>query len=212
MPTGVHIRDVREQLFDAAARVLLRDGPNALTSRAVTTEAGCAKGVLHRHFADFDAFLAELVLDRIDRIEHQAAALRESAGTGTIAGNLTGALTTLFGSVAVAIVALIIFRDELRARLRQTWPTGVPLATEAAAMIASYLTAERDLGRLAVDADIDTLAPTLIGAGHLLFADRKGAPPEAGAVRKMVTTVLAGLVREPQPMNRRGSKPLDTRR
>jgi len=212
MPTGVHIRDVREQLFDAAERVLLRDGPNALTSRAVTTEAGCAKGVLHRHFADFDAFRAELVLDRIGRIEHQAAALRESAGTGTIAGNLTGALTTLFGSVAVAIVALIIFRDELRARLRQTWPTGVPLATEAAAMIASYLTAERDLGRLAVDADIDTLAPTLIGAGHLLFADRKGAPPEAGAVRKMVTTVLAGLVREPQPMNRRGSKPLDTRR
>jgi len=28
----------------------------------------------------------------------------------------------------------------------------------------------------------------------------------------MVTTVLAGVVREPQTMNRRGSKPLDTRR
>ena len=119
MPTGVAIRDVREQLFDAAERVLLRDGPNALTSRAVTTEAGCAKGVLHRHFADFDAFLAELVLDRIARIDAQAAALRESAGTGTVAGNLTGALTDLFGSVAVAIVGLITFRDELRARLRR---------------------------------------------------------------------------------------------
>ena len=62
----------------------------------------------------------------------------------------------------MAIVALIIFRDELRARLRRTWPTGVPLATEAAAMIASYLVAERDLGRVAADADIDTLAPTLV--------------------------------------------------
>ncbi len=210
MPTGVHIRNVREQLFDAAERVLLRDGPNALTSRAVTEETGCAKGVLHRHFADFDAFLAELVLARVDRIEHQAAALRESAGTSTVAGNLTGALTTVFGSVAVAIVALIIFRDELRARLRQTWPTGVPLATEAAAMIASYLTAERDLGRIAADADIDTLAPTLIGAGHLLFADRTGAPPEPGTVRKMVTTVLAGLVREPQPRTARTSAAADS--
>ena len=104
VPTGVAIRDAREQLFDAAERVLLRDGPNALTSRAVTTEAGCAKGVLHRHFADFDAFLAELVHDRIARIDDQAAALRDSAGTGTVAGNLTGALTDLFGSVAVAIV------------------------------------------------------------------------------------------------------------
>jgi len=50
------------------------------------------------------------------------------------------------------------------------------------------------LGRIAEDADIDTLAPTLIGAGHLLFADRKATPPEADAVRKMVTTVMAGVI------------------
>ncbi len=199
MPTGVAIRDVREQLFDAAERVLLRDGPNALTSRAVTTEAGCAKGVLHRHFADFDAFLAEFVLDRIGRMDPQAAALLESAGTGTVVGNLTGALTALFGSVAVAIVPLITFRDELRARLRRVWPVGVPVLTEAVVMIASYLSAERELGRIAADADVDTLAPTLIGAGHLLFADRTAAPPEAGAVRKMVATVIAGAMREPPP-------------
>jgi AcrR family transcriptional regulator len=195
VPTGVAIRDAREQLFGAAERVLLRDGPNALTSRAVTTEAGCAKGVLHRHFADFDAFLAELVLDRIARIGGQAAALRESAGTGTVAGNLTGALTDLFGPVAVAIVALITFRDDLRARLRQERPAGVPLLTEATAMIASYLTAERELGRIAADADVGTLAPTLIGAGHLLFADREGGPPEPRAVRKVVTAVIAGVAR-----------------
>jgi len=47
----------------------------------------------------------------------------------------------------------------------------------------------------------------------MLFADRKSAPAgEAGAVRKMVTTVVAGVVREPQTVDRRGSKPLDTRR
>ncbi|WP_327428603.1 TetR/AcrR family transcriptional regulator [Streptomyces sp. NBC_01236] len=195
MPTGVAIRDAREQLFDAAERVLLRDGPSALTSRAVTTEAGCAKGVLHRHFADFDAFLAELVLDRVRRIDHQAAALRDSAGTGTVADNLTGALTNLFGSVAVAIVGLVTSRDDLRARLRRTTPTGIPLLTEAAAMIASYLTAERDLGRITTDADIDTLAPTLIGTAHLLYADRKGTPPQPEAVHRAVTSVIAGVAR-----------------
>jgi AcrR family transcriptional regulator len=195
VPTGVAIRDAREQLFGAAERILLRDGPHALTSRAVTTEAGCAKGVLHRHFADFDAFLAGLVLDRIARIGGQAAALRESAGTGTVAGNLTGALTDLFGSVAVAVVALITFRDDLRARLREARPAGVPLLTEATAMIASYLTAERELGRIAADADVGTLAPTLIGAGHLLFADREAGPPDTGAVRRVVTAVIAGVTR-----------------
>jgi AcrR family transcriptional regulator len=195
VPTGVALRDAREQLFGAAERVLLRDGPHALTSRAVTTEAGVAKGVLHRHFADFDAFLAELVEDRITRLGHQAADLREAAGTGTVAGNLVGALTELLGSVAVAIIALITFRDDLRARLRQAGHVGVPLLTEAAAMLASYLAAERDLGRIAADADVGTLAPTLLGAAHLLFAGRDGAAPPPEAVRKVVTAVIAGVVR-----------------
>jgi AcrR family transcriptional regulator len=190
VPTGVAIRDVREQLRAAAERILLRDGPNALTSRAVTTEAGCAKGVLHRHFTDFDDFLAELVEDRIARLDGRAAALHEAAGTGTVTGNLTAALTDLFESVAVAIVALITSRDGLRARLRRTTPTGVPLLTEAAGMLASYLTAERDLGRLPPDADPGTLAPTLIGAVHLLFADREGTPPTAEAVEGVVATVV----------------------
>jgi hypothetical protein len=68
----------------------------------------------------------------------------------------------------------------------------VPILTEAAAMIAAYLAVERGLGRVAADADVGTLAPMLIGAGHLLFADRTGPPPAPGAVHKVVTTVLAG--------------------
>lgn len=195
MPTGVAIRDPRRQLFAAAERVLLRDGPNALTSRAVTTEAGCAKGVLHRHFTDFDAFLAELVRDRLTRLDDQAAALRRAAGTGTVAGNLTGALTTLFESVAVAIVGLVTSRDELRARLRRATPAGVPLLTEATAMLAGYLTAERALGRIADDADVAALAPTLIGTGHLLFADRKGAAPQTEDVHRAVAAVVTGVLR-----------------
>ena len=189
MPTGIAIRDPRQQLFGAAERILLRDGPNALTSRAVTAEAGVAKGVLHRHFADFDAFLAELVLDRVAKVEDQSAALLGVAGTGTVTGNLAGALTELFGSVAVAIVSLIIFRDDVRARLRQAGMTGVPILTQATTMIAGYLAAERDRGRLAADTDTGPLAAALIGAGHLLFAGRDSMPPAAAEVAKVVTTV-----------------------
>ncbi|ROT33005.1 TetR/AcrR family transcriptional regulator [Micromonospora sp. HM5-17] len=199
MPTGVALRDARAQLFDAAERVLLRDGPGGLTSRAVTTEAGVAKGVLHRHFADFDAFLAEFVLDRMARIDAQAAALREAAGTGTVVDNLTGLLTELFGSVALAIIRLVIARDELRSRLRQVRSSHLPILSDATAMIAAYLTTERDLGRIAVDADVDALAPILVGSGHLLFTDREEGPPDAGTVRRIVTTVLGDLTREPQP-------------
>lgn len=192
MPTGVALRRAREQLFDAAERVLLRAGPSALTSRAVTTEAGCAKGVLHRHFTDFDGFLVELVADRIARLGPRSAALREAAGTRTVAENVAAVLTELFGSVALSIVALIIARDELRTRLRATMPTGVPLLSEAATMIAGYLAAERESGRVAPDTDVDLLALTLIGSGHLLFAGRDGEPPEPGEVETLVTSIIGG--------------------
>lgn len=195
MPTGVHLRDARQQLFDAAERVLLRAGPNGLTSRAVTDEAGCAKGVLHRHFTDFDAFLTDLVLDRAARLETQAGALRESVGTGTVADNLTSALTTLFGPVPVAIIPLIIFRDELRARLRRATPGGgIAILAQATTAISAYLADERELGRIAADADLDSLTLSLVGGGHLLYADRDPGPPAPATVNKLVTTVLADVV------------------
>jgi len=194
VPTGVAIRDPRGQLFDAAERVLLRDGPSGLTSRAVTAEAGVAKGVLHRHFADFDAFLAELALDRVARIGAQAAALRAMAGSGTVAGNLAAALPDLFSPAILALIRLVIARDELRAWLRAATGSRIPLISESTAMTADYLAAERDLGRVAADADIGTLAPTLIGAAHLLFTDADGTP-EPAAVARVVAAALAAARR-----------------
>ncbi|WP_280241622.1 TetR/AcrR family transcriptional regulator [Nocardia abscessus] len=195
MPTGVHLHDARQQLFDAAERVLLRGGPNGLTSRAVTDEAGCAKGVLHRHFTDFDAFLTALVLDRAAQLEAQGSALRASAGVGTVVANLTSALTDLLGPVPMAIIPLITFRDELRARLRQARSGGgMAILAEATTAISTYLTDERELGRITADADIDSLTLSLVGGGHLLFTDRDTGPPTTSAVEKFVAAVISDAV------------------
>jgi AcrR family transcriptional regulator len=189
----VAIRDPRGQLFDAAERVLLRDGPSALTSRSVTTEAGVAKGVLHRHFADFDDFLTGLALDRVALIGAKAEELRASAGTGTVAGNLAAALPQVLSPGYLALIRLVIARDELRARLRAATGVRLPLMSESTTLVACYLEAERDLGRITPGADIATLAPTLIGAAHLLFSDADGAAPDAAALARVIDTVLAGV-------------------
>jgi AcrR family transcriptional regulator len=195
----VAIRDAREQLFDAAERVLLRDGPGALTSRAVTAEAGCAKGVLHRHFPDFDAFLVELILDRAQRMSARAQALRECAGTGTVVENLVRAVSGVLDSIAVRILALMIARDELRARIRRHRPRGLPVIAEATEMIAGYLAAERDLGRITANADVDMLALSLLGTSHLDFAGGDGGPPDEDAVRRVVISVLGDCHRPSLP-------------
>jgi AcrR family transcriptional regulator len=191
VPTGVAIRDPRGQLFEAAERVLLRDGPAALTSRSVTSEAGVAKGVLHRHFADFDAFLTELALDRIAWIGTRAASLRAAAGAGAVTANLAAALPDLASPALLALVRLVIARDELRTRLRAATGSRVPVISEAVAMVSGYLAAERDLGRIAGGADIATLAPMLVSSVHLLYTDAGGAPPDHGAVTRVVAAALA---------------------
>lgn len=179
-------------LFDAAERVLRRDGASGLTSRAVTEEAGVAKGVMHRHFADFDTFLAELIVDRAAQLDATAT---DVAGTGTVVDNLTEAMTAVFTPLAVTMVALVITRDGLRERLREAGAARFPLIAEASAMVAAYLSEEQALGRVAATADIPTLSHMLIGSVHLLFTDRDSGPPEAEAVRKVVAGVLGGAVR-----------------
>ncbi|GAA1519676.1 TetR/AcrR family transcriptional regulator [Nocardioides humi] len=188
MPTGVHLQDARQQLFDAAERILLRDGPSALTSRAVTDEAGCAKGVLHRHFTDFDGFLAELILDRAAQMEEHSARLMAALGVGAVEQNLARALSALFRPVPVAILPLITFRDELRIRLRELRPGGgIAILSDATRAVSAYLAAEREAGRLSAAADIDALTLSLVGGGHLLLADRHADRPGPAAVERFVT-------------------------
>jgi AcrR family transcriptional regulator len=191
MPTGVALGNARGQLFAAAERILVREGPGGLTSRAVTTEAGCAKGVLHRYFPDFDAFLAELVVDRVHRLPDRGADLMDRVGTATIAANVARSLVEIFDPVAVAVVALVTARDELRVRLRDARSaSGIPLMAEATDLIAAYLSAERELGRLDAGADVRVLAPMILGGAHLLFADREGPAPTREAIQTMSEAVI----------------------
>ncbi|MBX6751438.1 MAG: TetR/AcrR family transcriptional regulator [Micromonosporaceae bacterium] len=202
MPTGVVIPDARGHLFAAAERVLQRDGPTGLTSRAVTAEAGVAKGVLHRHFADFDEFLAEFARTRIARIEARTNALLDTVGNGSVSGNLAAALADVFDPATLGVLALVMTRDELRARLRDDATPGLPIATNAVAMVATYLGAERDVGRLTPDADPQALALSVVGTGHLLFAGELGAYPDADAVTEVVQSILVAVERQPPPGDR----------
>ncbi|MFI9485287.1 TetR/AcrR family transcriptional regulator [Promicromonospora sp. NPDC052451] len=195
MPTGVALHDPRAQLVAAAERLLATSGAAALTSRAVTDEAGVAKGVLHRHFADFDDFLAALVRARIQQADGAGEHLVATAGSGTVVGNVSAYLTVTLDPVALAVVALVTARDELRRRLRETTPEGLPLLVEITAALATYLTAEQSSGRVAPAAEPRYLAMTVVGTGHLMFAGELGARPDDAAVREVVESVLVGVLR-----------------
>jgi len=193
MARGVAIPEVRQQLFAAADRVLARDGPAGLTTRAVTAEAGVANGVLHRHFRDLDEFLASYVASRLEAIADGAAALPGRAGHGSVTGNLTEATVAIFGASAQALMSLVATKPELGPALEHDAGRAGGLG-DIERHFAAYLDAEKKLGRVGRGADTETLAFTLLGTVHHLIITRRGdAPDLRRQVRRIVTALVAGM-------------------
>ncbi|MFF5899145.1 TetR family transcriptional regulator [Streptomyces argenteolus] len=192
-PRGVATPDVRERLFAAAERVVEREGPGALTSRSVTTEAGCAKGLLHTHFAGFDEFVAELCLDRFARTAAKARALSRLAGQGTVAHNLEAVAFALFDSGGPAISGLAMTRPAAALRIREALEGGAPGFTTIQEAITGYLKAEQGLGRVAGTIAPDTVALAIVGtAHHLLMTGRPDTPDPRPALGRLVAAMVDG--------------------
>lgn len=198
-PRGVATPDVRERLFAAAERVLAKDGPGALTSRAITTEAGCAKGLLHAHFAGLDEFVAELCLDRFARTAIKAQALAECVGKGSVTAHLEAVALALLDSGGPVIAGLAMTRPPAALRIREALEGGAPGFTLIQEAISSYLQAERRLGRVADTVDPSTTALALVGtAHHLLMTSWPGAPDPRAEMTRLVA-VLVGSPPEESP-------------
>jgi AcrR family transcriptional regulator len=191
MPRGTAMPSVREQLFDATDRLLRRDGPTGIATRAITDEAGVAKGILHNHFGDLDTFLAAYISDRISRLAEQAQAFRALAGQHTVIDNLTTAMVDLFGSGAASVAAVMAARPSLQAQLSKTRSGSESVFDDLTRAIAAYLIAEKQLGRVtASDAEAETLAFTLVGATHHLFFSRGLEPVDPNDVKRIVAGLL----------------------
>ena len=196
-PRGVAIPGVREQLFRATDRLLASAGPMALTTRAITGEAGVANGVLHRHFHDLDTFLAEFAADRLQAIADTAATLPARAGQGTVIGNLTDATLALFGSSALALVNLVASRPALGTALEHVTTAGSGLG-DVEKHFAAYLEAEKKLGRIAAETDTQTIAFTLLGSvHHLMVTNPAGLPDLPYRVRRIAEALAAGMQPDP---------------
>ncbi|MDA1362975.1 TetR family transcriptional regulator [Glycomyces luteolus] len=167
MPRGVAIPELRQQLFTAAERVILRDGPGKLSGRAVTTEAAVAAGLLYAHFTDLDDFLAAYAVDRSFVVIAAAGALADRAGTGDIAANLADTLLAIPRDTLAALARLLVLRPEPAQRIHDVLGDDTALdAIERAA--AAYLEAEHRLGRLASTVDPPAVALALTGTLHHL--------------------------------------------
>ncbi|MFD6431680.1 TetR/AcrR family transcriptional regulator [Streptomyces venezuelae] len=192
-PRGVAIPDLRERLFGAAERIVAREGAAALTSRSVTSEAGCAKGILHTHFGGVDAFVAELVLDRFARTAAHARELPARAGQDTVAANLTGVALGLLDSLDPRVVGLALTSNATSQRIREALAEGSPGFCAIQGELTAYLDAEKRLGRVADGTDTATTALALVGTVHhlLMTGGWAGAPDPREQAERLVALLVS---------------------
>ena len=74
-------RDVEQALVDAAERVLVRDGPDAVTVRAVAQEAGVAPMGVYNRFGGKDGLVDQVLIRGFDGLREAIAPHGESEPT-----------------------------------------------------------------------------------------------------------------------------------
>jgi AcrR family transcriptional regulator len=193
-PRGIAIADVRHHLFDAAEVILLRDGDDALTGRAVSREAGCAVGVLQNHFGDFESFLGELAVDRLRRRSAAISHLPQLAGTATVMANVTEAALTLFSSETLALSRLLLSRPQVATRALQARSAGAPARPVLQEIFTSYLESEQRIGRVSPGADAVAIALALVSAVHQLLLMPGGSVEDSrDTLRRVVRALITGI-------------------
>lgn len=202
MPRGVAIPELRERLFRAAEALLVRDGPSGLSTRAITTEAGCAKGVLHNHFSDLDGFLAEFVLARFHTALHDVAELPAKAGQVTVEDNLAESVACLLGSPVLAAHSVLLFRPSLAARLHESHGRHSPNLADLEQVFTAYLDAEKKLGRVLAGADTKSVALALTATVHHILMTRR---MDTTTAREALDRVLEVLLTATTPPDESGS-------
>jgi AcrR family transcriptional regulator len=216
---------LREHLIATAAALISEQDTAALTVRGIARAARVADGVLYNYFADKEDLLAHALLAHVANVMSSREPM-PPAGTGTLAGNLelfiAGGLATLV-QVVPAFVGLlsqprVLARfhamvggdpafgagDAGRGGKAEAGGGAQPEAGEGEglpAILARYLRAEQELGRVGPAADIGSATKLIVGAMHgevlpgAIFSPggRPPAPPPDLPAR-LAAAALAGLV------------------
>ncbi len=169
--------ELRTQLIEFALTILQRDGADALTMRALAAEARCAVGLPYKIFADRHELVASILDGEFARLRAAFDVVASRAGTATVAEHLLEIAELVLDSPAVALAHETTGDDHLMHTVAaHADHAGIGPAVFID-IYARYLDAERVVGRVRADLDIDAFAFFFAGAVHNLLFSPKGLWP-----------------------------------
>ncbi|SEL63641.1 transcriptional regulator, TetR family [Nonomuraea pusilla] len=156
----------RERIIDAAEQSIHEHGIAGATTKRIAQRAGCSEALLYKHFSSKETLFLAVLLERMPALAPALALLRDRAGQGDVAADLTAfAVTAVDFYTSVAPVASGMMADPslmagFRAMLaeRRSGPHLPVLA------LAELLRDEQRAGRIDAGLDAVAAASMLLGA------------------------------------------------
>lgn len=188
-------RSTRAALLQATGRLVQEVGYAGTTIRAVAQAAGIAEGTIYRHFPDKDSLLLAAAAEQHAPIVEELRSLSGLAGRGEVVDTLSTCLQRLqqMRETLLPLELAVLTDPGLAAARGRLDPRDVP---DVRVLLAAYLSAEQDLGRLRDDVDADEAASLLLVTLFGLTAAPALAPPgvvRVPTVRRVVELLLSGL-------------------
>jgi AcrR family transcriptional regulator len=156
-----NIPTTRDQILDAAARVMHTLGMARTTTREIAQAAGLSEAALYRHFADKAELFLCVIGERLPQLVATLKDLQARVGRRTVRANLEdiARVALPFYDETAPMAASLFSEPELLARhqeqLRLKGGSGPHHAIE---MLANYVRAEQRAGRI---------TPKEIGRAHV---------------------------------------------
>ena len=167
---------LRASLLRDARRLVERDGPGALTMRALAAEAGRAIGLPYKVFSSREEIVAELVLEEFAGLRAELDRWSGRAGSGTIGRNLA-AYAQIMLNRQLPVWQMVSAVDDAalhQAAAAKAGPSGLLASFDST--VRDYLAAEQRLGRVHADVDVDAFGFVITGAIHNLLVAGPGYP------------------------------------
>ncbi|MEV6278100.1 TetR/AcrR family transcriptional regulator [Nocardia sp. NPDC051832] len=187
----------RDQILDAAAEIMRTRGVIHATTKEIAKVAGYSEAALYKHFSDKE----DLILNVLRYRMPGPASARPEPGESTVEANLAavarGALS--FYQQSLPLLGGMLAQPKRMASHRDSMRKHGAGPGQAIAGIAAYLRAEQALGRVAVDAEVDTAAALLDGAcfhqAFLRFYEQgpEAAPAPDELAGELARTLVRGL-------------------
>jgi AcrR family transcriptional regulator len=189
---------LREHLIAATGQLLDERSIGELTTRVIAQHAGVSDGVLYNHFDDkADLLMAAMLRRYADQVE-RLEAVAPTAGEGTVVDNVQAygrALSEVEGDVLLHGAALLAQPPLLHrfwAEIHHA-PFGIDRLRRP---LADYLAAERSLGRVRADLDIEAAVTVVFGACAMTALSSRLNPgaDRAGLARHLDAALASAVV------------------